>query len=166
MQKERSFVFIKPDGVQRGLVGEIITRFERAGLKIIAMKMVSPNDEHFKKHYEGIGTIITRRGEKVYTNILKYVQMGPIIGFVLEGIEASALVRKIIGATEPKSALPGTIRGDYAHSSFAYTDDQDKSVFNLVHGSENAAEAELEISLWFTPEEIYNYKIAHEHLVD
>ena len=110
---ERTLVVLKPDAVQRGIVGEVITRFEKVGLKIVGMKMLSPSREHFHHHYEEIGKMISRRGEEAFNVTLEFMQKGPVIAVVLEGVEAAELVRKMVGATEPKSALPGTIRGDY-----------------------------------------------------
>jgi len=107
---ERSLVVLKPDTVQRGIVGEIITRFERVGLKIVGMKMVMPDEDQYRAHYEDIGQMITRRGEQAFRYNLSYMMTGPVIAMCLEGVEAVPLVRKIVGPTEPKSAEMGTIR--------------------------------------------------------
>ena len=114
---QRSLVVCKPDAVQRGIVGEIMQRFERVGLKIVGIKMVMPDEDHYRAHYESIGKMITRRGEEAYRYNLHYMMTGPVIAIVLEGVEAVPLVRKIVGPTEPKSAEMGTIRGDYSHMS-------------------------------------------------
>jgi len=159
---EQTLVIFKPDSVQRGVVGEILTRFEKAGLKIVAMRMLRPNTDHFHKHYEDIGKMISRRGQKAFDITLDYVQDGPIIAMVLQGIEAIELVRKMTGPTEPKSALPGTIRGDYAHMSFLHADKEGVSVANLLHASGSKEDAKLEIPHWFSKEEIYNYSTVHE----
>ena len=119
---QRTLILFKPDAVQRGIVGEILTRFERVGLKIVGTKMIFPNKEHYHKHYEGIGKMVTRRGEKAFDMALEFMTQGPVIAMVFEGVEAVELVRKLVGGTEPKSALPGTIRGDYSHMSFGYAD--------------------------------------------
>jgi nucleoside-diphosphate kinase len=119
---EKTLVLFKPDTVQRGLVGEILTRFERVGLKIVGTKMIFPDKDHYYKHYEDIGQMVTRRGEKAFNVTLEMMQTGPVIAMVFEGVEAVGLVRKMVGGTEPKSALPGTIRGDYSHMSFEYAD--------------------------------------------
>src|SRR5574344_335134 len=119
---QRSLVGCKPDAVQRGIVGEILQRFERVGLKIVGMKMVMPDEDQYRAHYEDIGTMITRRGEQAFHYNVKYMMSGPVIAMVLEGVEAVPLVRKIVGPTEPKSAEMGTIRGDYSHMSFGYYD--------------------------------------------
>ena len=115
---QRSLVVLKPDTVQRGIIGEIIQRFERVGLKIVGMKMVMPEEKLYRAHYEDIGQMITRRGEQGFRYNVEYMMTGPVIAMVLEGVEAVPLVRKIVGPTEPKSAEMGTIRGDYSHMSF------------------------------------------------
>ena len=160
---ERCLIIIKPDGLQRGLVGEIISRFERIGLKIIAAKMLAPDRQHYTRHYEEIGTMITRRGQEVFDMTLDFMQQGPVLAFVLEGVEAVEVARKITGTTEPKSALPGTIRGDYAHMSYAHGDSQKVGIPNLIHCSGDPAEAELEIALWFQPNELFDYQNSHEN---
>ena len=115
---ERTLIIFKPDSVSRGIVGEILSRFERAGLKIVGAKMLQPGREQYYHHYEDISKMISRRGEEAFELTVKMMTEGPVIAFVLEGVEAVDLVRKMVGSTEPKSALPGTIRGDYAHMSF------------------------------------------------
>ncbi|MDO4870632.1 MAG: nucleoside-diphosphate kinase [Candidatus Saccharibacteria bacterium] len=154
---ERSLVLFKPDAVQRGVVGEILTRFERVGLKIVATKMIAPSRDHYYAHYENIGKMISRRGEHTFDLTLEMMTSGPVIAMVFEGVGAVAQIRKMIGATEPKSALPGTIRGDYSHMSFAYADSHDKATPNLIHASGDSEEAEQEIKHWFAPAEIYEY---------
>jgi nucleoside diphosphate kinase len=104
---ERSLIVFKPDSVQRGIIGEVITRFEKAGLKIVGAKMLQPSYDHYYHHYENIGKMVSRRGQKVFDVTLEMMNEGPVIAFVLEGVEAVALVRKMVGSTEPKSALPG-----------------------------------------------------------
>jgi nucleoside-diphosphate kinase len=159
---ERTLILFKPDAVQRGVIGEILTRFERVGLKIVGTKMIAPNRDQFYKHYEEIGQVITRRGEKVFNNVLDTMNEGPIIAMVLEGIEAVELVRKLVGSTEPKSSAPGTIRGDFSHMSYGYGDEQDKGIPNLIHASGDAADAEKEIPHWFSDDELYDYSVLNE----
>src|ERR1700741_3472563 len=130
---ERTLIVFKPDAVMRGIVGEILTRFERAGFKIVGAKMLEPGHDHYHEHYEGIGTLKTRKGEKIFDYQLKTMLEGPVIAMVLKGVDAVEAVRKMVGATEPKSALPGTIRGDYAHVSFGQADSAGKSVSNIIH---------------------------------
>jgi len=141
------------------LMGRVISRFEDAGLKVVGSKMVLINEEFGKKHYYDIAA---RRGEKVLQVLLKFMTTGPVMALCLEGVNAVENVRKLVGGTEPKSALPGTIRGDFAHVSFAYADGQNKAIENLIHASGNAEEAKQEIALWFKAEELHSYKTAHE----
>lgn len=159
---EQTLIILKPDAVQRGIVGEIITRFERAGLKIVAMKMVQPGYDHYYHHYEKIGKMISRRGQKAFDVTLAMMQEGPVIAIVLEGVEAVSLVRKMVGTTEPKSAAPGTIRGDYAHMSFGYADKAGVGIPNLIHASGDVEEAQKEIAHWFAEKELHSYVTVHE----
>lgn len=159
---QRSLVVCKPDAVQRGIVGEILQRFERVGLKIVGMKMVMPDEEQYEKHYEEIGQMITRHGEETFRYNVKYMMSGPVIAMVLEGVEAVPLVRKIVGPTEPKSAEMGTIRGDYSHMSFGYSNSKGIGVPNLVHASGSVSEAKREIALWFEEDELYDYSDLNE----
>lgn len=159
---ERTLVLLKPDAVKRGLMGRIVSRFEDAGLKVVGTKMVVIDQAFGKKHYEDIGQLIKRRGEKVFQVMMKFMATGPVMALCLEGVNAVEIVRKLVGGTEPKSALPGTIRGDFAHVSFAYADGQGKAIENLIHASGNVEEAKQEVALWFKPEELHSYKTAHE----
>lgn len=162
---ERTLVLFKPDTVQRGLVGEILSRFERVGLKIVGTKMIAPDKDHYYHHYESIGQMITRRGQQAFDVTLEMMVQGPVIAMVFEGVEAVALVRKLVGGTEPKSALPGTIRGDFSHMSFEYADGKKKGIPNLIHASGDPEEAEKEIGHWFSDGEIYSYERASEKFV-
>lgn len=159
---ERTFIILKPDAVQRGIVGEILNRFEKVGLKIVGAKMVRPSEEHFHYHYEGISKMISRRGQKAFDVTLAMMQEGPVIAMVLEGVEAVSLVRKMVGTTEPKSALPGTIRGDYAHLSFGHADKEGVGIPNLIHASGDEKEAAAEIKHWFSESELFEYETVHE----
>ncbi len=159
---ERTLIVFKPDAVQRGIVGEILSRFERVGLKIIGAKMLSPDYEHYFQHYEGIGTLKTRKGEKIFEDQLASMQEGPVIAMVLEGVEAVELVRKMVGSTEPKTAQPGTIRGDYAHMTYGKAASVDRGVTNVIHASAEPAEAEQEIAHWFSESELFDYETVHE----
>jgi nucleoside diphosphate kinase len=159
---ERTLIVFKPDAVQRGIVGEILQRFERVGLKIIGVKMVAPGREHYFAHYETIGKMVTRRGEEIFDMTLDMMMDGPVIAMVLEGVEAVAVVRKIVGPTEPKSADMGTIRGDYSHVSFGYANECRKGVPNLIHASGDPDEAEQEVAHWFKPEELMDYVTLNE----
>jgi nucleoside-diphosphate kinase len=161
---ERTLVVLKPDAVARGIVGELITRFERAGIKIVGIKMVSPDEGHYHHHYENIGQLISRRGEEVYRRNADFMMSGPVIAAVLEGVNAVAAVRKMVGETEPHKASPGTIRGDYAHMTIEHADQKGGGLPNLVHASADLAEAKAEIEHWFKAEELFDYKTAHQHL--
>jgi nucleoside-diphosphate kinase len=141
MVKEKTFVIIKPDGVQRGFIGEIIARFEKKGLKIVAMKLVSVSKELAEKHY-GI-----HKRKPFFKPTVKYIMSSPVIAMVLEGNNAIDLVRTMMGKTNPQDATPGTIRGDYGQFIGR----------NIIHGSDGPDTAAFEISLWFKPEEIANY---------
>ena len=159
---QRTLIIFEPDAGQRGIVGEILSRFERVGLKIVGAKMVNPDQDQYYAHYEGISKMISRRGQKAFDVTLKFMTSGPVIAMVLEGVEAVPLVRKMVGSTEPMAADMGTIRGDYAHISFGYADAHDEAVPNLIHASGNPEEAEAEVSYWFKPEEIQTYKTLAE----
>lgn len=153
---ERTLVLVKPDGVKRGLVGNIITRFENAGFKIVAMKMVWIDEKFSKSHYQ------EHVKKPFYPTLEVLITSGPVVAFVLEGVEAVEVVRKIIGSTEPKKALPGTIRGDFSHHSTAYANEKKKAVSNIIHASATLKEADAETRLWFTEDEIHSYKTAYE----
>ena len=153
---EQTLVLLKPDAVDRGLVGEITSRFERVGLKIAALKMVWPKKEHAAKHYTE--DLAKRRGQQVRDLMVEMLTTGPVVAIVLEGVEAVEIVRKIVGTTEPKAAAPGTIRGDYSHVSFKHADEKKIGVYNLVHASGNLEDAKAEIPVWFTKEELHEHK--------
>jgi nucleoside-diphosphate kinase len=151
MKKERTFVMIKPDGVQRGLVGEIIGRFEKKGLKIVAMKLVVVSRELAEKHY-GI-----HKGKPFFKPTVEYIMSSPVIAMILEGMNAIDLVRSMMGKTNPQDAALGTIRGDYGQFIGR----------NIVHGSDGPDTAEFEINLWFKPDEIASYsKIDEKWMIE
>ena len=148
---QKSLVIIKPDGVQRNLAGTIITRFENAGLSIHAMKFQQVSPEQSKKHY-------AEHVEKdFYQNVEEYITSAPVIVFVLGGMGAISTIRKIVGATEPASAAPGTIRGDFSHQPYPPKGDVVTPVRNLIHASATPEEAEAEIKLWFNENEVIDY---------
>lgn len=181
---EQTFIILKPDTVQRALTGEIITRFERAGLKIIAMKMMVPEMELLKRHYpdslipivgnktktdwDAYGVKYSETVEEIGSQIVeatrKFMQTAPVIAMVLEGGHAVEVVRKMVGSTGPKDSAPGTIRGDYAHLSLGQASLKKKGAANLIHASGTVAEAKDEIAMWFDKTEIHSYKTVHEHL--
>lgn len=144
-----TFVMVKPDGVQRGLVGEIISRFEKKGIKIAALKLMQITPELAEKHYG------EHKDKPFFKDLVSFITSGPVAAMVLEGENVVAMVRTMMGATNPKDSAPGTIRGDFAMSI-------DK---NVIHGSDSAESAEREINLFFKKEEIINYKKAAEEWV-
>lgn len=148
---EKTFVMFKPDAVQRAVTGEIISRFEKAGFKIVAAKMVWVDEAFSKKHYQ------EHIGKPFYQELELLLTEGPVLALVLEGKGAIAAVRKMVGATKPEEALPGTIRGDFAH---ALGDGR-----NLIHASANSEDAQKEIPLWFKEDEIHSYSRADERHV-
>lgn len=162
---ERTLVLLKPDAIQRGLIGRIIQRFEDVGLKVVATKMVWPDKELADKHY---GDLAERRGQAVKDKMVSMLtELGPVMALVIEGIEAIEEVRMLVGATEPKSALPGTIRGDFAHVSYKYADAKGIGVKNLIHASSSHDDATREVALWFNENEIYSYKSVHDaHILE
>lgn len=181
---ERTFVILKPDAVQRAITGEIITRFERVGLKIVAMKMIIPEMELLRKHYpdalipiigsktktdwDAAGLEYSESVEEIGETILeatrKFMRDAPVVAMVLEGGNAVEVVRKMVGSTGPKDSAPGTIRGDYAHLSLGRASLQKKGAANLVHASGTKEEAEQEIELWFGGEDIFDYRTVHDAL--
>ncbi len=164
---ETTFCLIKPDGVRRGLVGEVLTRFERLGLKLTAMKLLVPSRELAGQHYT-YEDIAVRHGEPVRNGLIDFITSGPVVAFAVEGVSVIENVRKLCGATEPLKAAPGTIRGDYAHHTFAHTKPLGLAVRNLIHASADANDAERELALWFTPADYAVYRRAdqNEHFLD
>lgn len=182
---EKTLVLIKPDGVARAKVGDIVSRFENVGLKICALKMVHPKKEDVDKHYalteEWMQTVYSKAkakyeadgkdfpytdhkayGGEIKRSLVDFLRSAPIIAMVLEGETAIPLVRKLVGATEPASSAPGTIRGDLSHDTYALSNAQSRPLRNLIHASGNAEEAANEIKIWFTDTELY----AYEHVND
>jgi len=187
-QKEKTFALIKPDGVQRSLVGEIIKRYERIGLKLIALKFVVPSKEMARNHYliednwlKGTGTntinSYKKRGLKppfedpvecgkwILDKNVKFLSSGPVVAMIWQGNEAVGIVRKITGGTEPLASDIGTIRGDFTVDSYPLADIDDRAVRNLVHASGSPDEAEKEIKIWFKDEEIIKYRLVQEQIL-
>ena len=156
---ERTLVLLKPDAVARGVVGQVLTRFENALLKIVATKMVWMDAELTRRHYFDLED---RFGPSVYNAMASFMHTGPVIALVLEGVDAIGTVRKLVGATYPDQAAPGTIRGDFAHMSKAYANSHQVAVANLVHASGNAEEAARELDVWFAKDDIHDYQSAAE----
>jgi nucleoside-diphosphate kinase len=155
--RERTLVILKPDAVARGLAGRVLQRFEDASLKIVGMKMRTMDAEFTRKHYFDLEE---RLGPAIYNATASFMQRGPVIAFVLEGEDAVATVRKLVGTTYPNEAQPGSIRGDFAHQSKAIATSTGKPVANLVHASGNRDEAKYEVDLWFDESELYQYRTA------
>lgn len=153
---ERTLILLKPDAVDRGVTGEILSRFERVGFKIAGLKLLHPTLEMASKHYTE--DLAIRRGQHVRDMMIKSITSSPIVAICLEGVESVELVRKMVGSTEPKSAAPGTIRGDYAHVSFKHADEKEIGIMNLIHASATVEEANQEIAVWFKPEELFDHK--------
>jgi|SRR3989338_5922828 len=157
---EKTLVLIKPDGMQRCLTGRIISRFEDSGFKIIGMKMQWVEKEFAKKHYTE--DIEKKRDKVVREKLIDFITAGPILAICLEGVNAIENIRKIVGDTEPRKALPGTIRGDFAHVTYEYSDSRNLAVKNLIHASSSNEDADNEIKLWFSSDELYDYKNVHD----
>ncbi len=180
---------IKPDGVQRSLIGEIITRFERVGLKLIAMKFVVPTEEQCWTHYhkedewflkKGTNIVENRKklglpiekeaieyGKDIIRAVLSFMTAGPVVAMVWEGNQAVPVVKKLVGGTEPTTSDVGTIRGDYTLDSYFLCDtDGSRGMRNLIHCTDgDQAEANREIGIWFTPEELINYRLVQEEIL-
>ena len=157
--RERTLVVLKPDAVARGLAGRIIQRFEDASLKIIGMKMREVDADFTRRHYFDLEE---RLGPVVYNATAAFMQRGPVIALVVEGEDAVATVRKIVGSTYPNESQPGSIRGDFAHQSRAAAVATGRAVANLVHASGNREEADYEVDLWFNKTELFDYRTAAE----
>lgn len=187
--KEKTLVIVKPDGVRRGIVGEVISRFEKVGLKLVGLKLVKVDREQINRHYpdseEWLGTLGEKSladyeklnldpekelgtkdpieiGKMVKEWLIEYLSSGPVVAMVLEGNQAVENVRMIAGNTLPSFAQPGTIRGDFSVDSASLANTKKRAVKNVIHASGNQEEAEHEINLWFASEEIYTYKRAEE----
>ena len=187
-KKERTFVAVKPDGIQRSLAGEIISRLEKVGLKLVAMKMVVADEAHIEKFYTLDPNWRRVTGEKtiegykskgltppiddplkvtaiILENLKKYMASGPVIAMVWEGAHSVKIVRKLVGSTEPLTSDVGTIRGDYVLDSYSMSDVDNRSVRNLVHASGSVGEAENEIKHWFKDNELINYRLVQEEIL-
>lgn len=187
MKKERTFVAIKPDGIQRSLIGEIIQRFERTGLKFVAFKFVIPTEDLCWKHYNKDDAWFESKGAKIIENrqaagqpieksafeygkdiinqLVKFMTSGPVLAMIIEGNQAVGIVKKVVGGTEPLTSDVGTIRGDLTLDSYQLAGFDERAVRNLIHCSDQVSEAEREINLWFKPEEIINYRLVQEQIL-
>ncbi len=192
MQKQRALLIIKPDGVQRGLIGKIIKRFEQVGLTIVGLKFIWATDKQIIAHYPETEAWFKKVGERTLTNYAKkgldakkvfgtddavsigktvkkwlidYLQESPLFFVVVEGYEAIEIVRKLSGNTIPLLAFPGTIRGDFSHDTIDLANEQSRPLRNVIHASDTVEDAEKELNLWFKSEELFDYKRVDEEFM-
>ncbi len=186
-KKERTFVMIKPDGVQRGLVGEIVRRFERTGLKLVCMKLTMLDEKKLWEHYgkddewfnkKGANIVTERQaaglsvekeaveyGKDIIRVLVKFMTSGPVVMMVIEGNQSVAVVKKLVGGTEPSTSDVGTIRGDLTVDSYGIATIDERAVRNLIHCSDQPSEAEREIALWLNKEDLLNYRLVGEQIL-
>ncbi len=186
-KKERTFVMVKPDGVQRSLIGEIVNRFERSGLKIVALKLTMLDEERIWKHYDKDDAWFESKGQNIIKDLkeagrsiekdaaeygkdiiralVKFMTAGPVVQIVIEGNQAVAVVKKLVGGTEPATSDVGTIRGDYTVDSYSISAVDDRAVRNLIHCSDEYEEAQREIDLWMNKEDLIDYSIVQEAIL-
>ncbi len=184
---ERTFVIVKPDGVQRSLIGEIIKRFERTGLKLVGLKLMMLDSDRIWKHYNKDDAWFIKKGTKIAEDraaaglsaekepieygkdiiraLEKFMTSGPVVAMVWEGNSAVAVVTKITGTTEPATSDVGTIRGDFTIDSYNIAAIDDRAVRNLIHCSDTPENAETEINLWFKPEELLSYRLVDDAIL-
>lgn len=188
VKKERTLVIVKPDGVQRSLIGEIIRRYERTGFKLVGMKMLVPEAAHVEKHYlldpnwkKNVGMKAIEGYKKkgmtppsedpieiangVVERLKKYFTSGPVVAMVWEGAHVVDIIRKITGGTEPRSSDVGTIRGDFVLDSYFMADTDDRAIRNLIHASGSNEEAQMEVKHWFSDNELVNYRLIAEAIL-
>jgi len=184
---QRTLVLLKPDAMLRGIAGEIILRFERSGLKIVAAKMVTADEKLAGNHYEEdmnwilnvgqkslksykergleINETAEEIGRRIRNSLIKYLTIGPVLALVLESHDAIKHVRKLIGQTSPSDSAPGTIRGDYSFDTHQLGDNLNRPIQNLIHASDSVEAAEKEIKLWFHKDELHSWKRVDEALL-
>ncbi len=186
-QEEQTLIILKPDAIQRTLVGEIIKRIERTGLKLVAFKLVMAEKDALVRHYNKDEAWFATKGQNIVKDrtthnlpvekeaieygrdiinaIVKFMTVGPVLIAVVQGNQSVAVVKKIVGTTEPATSDVGTIRGDFTIDSYAHSSVQDRAVRNLIHCSESPEEAQREIAVWFKPEEILKYRLVGEQIL-
>ncbi len=186
-KREKTLVILKPDAIQRGLIGELIRRFENTGLKMVALKMLKATEEQCWSHYNKDDKWFLTKGELLIKNrkdknmpiekeaieygkdiiggLVKFMTASPLIAMVFTGNQAIGIVKKLVGGTEPLTSDVGTIRGDFTLDSYELSNYDQRAVRNLIHCSDQISEAEREIDLWFKPEEIFGYKLVAEHIL-
>ena len=192
MDKQQALVFIKPDAVQRGLMGKVVKRFERLGLKVVAFKFIWAKEQQVIDHYPSYEAWFKKVGERTLNNyqkkgldaktllgtddaiaigklvkswLIKYICQGPILCLIVEGYDVITIVRKLSGDTNPVNALPGTIRGDFTIDSIELANKFNRPIRNIIHASDNLEDAKKEIATWFTSDEIFSYTRADEKMI-
>lgn len=183
MINEKTLVILKPDAVARGIIGDIISRIERVGLKIVAMKMLSASKEQLEEHYKKDDEWLIKKGKTIIKNkgypedydpkkagkeivdgLISDMMLYPVIAMVVEGHNAVKVIKKLVGPTNIEEAQPGTIRGDYSHDTYPLANISDRPIITIVHCTDDPAESEREISIWFEPEEMHEYDRAETRL--
>lgn len=187
---ERTFVILKPDAIQRSLIGDITARLERTGLKLVAAKMLHPDEKRLTEHYgkddtwylekgtkrvrlikEAGGTVDESRppieyGKDIIRGVIRYMRASPVVAMVWEGNQAVAVVKKLVGSTDPTASDVGTIRGDYQYDSYSLSDAEQRGIRNLIHCSDQPSEAAREIAIWFSPDELHEYRHINEAILE
>jgi nucleoside-diphosphate kinase len=190
MKKEQTFVILKPDTIQRSLIGEITNRIERTGLKLVAIKMIKPDEKRLTDHYGKDDTWYLEKGTKrikflqdagkpvdparapiefgkdIIRGVIRYMQSSPVVAMVWEGNQAVGVVKKLVGTTDPTSSDVGTIRGDYQLDSYSLSDVEQRGIRNLLHCTDKPEEAQREINIWFTAEELNDYRHINEAVLE
>ena len=190
MKKEQTFVILKPDTIQRSLIGEITNRLERTGLKLVGVKMIKPDEKRLTDHYGKDDTWYTEKGTKrikflqdagkpvdpqraaieygkdIIRGVIRYMQSSPVVAMVWEGNQAVTVVKKLVGTTDPTTSDVGTIRGDYQLDSYSLSDVEQRGIRNLLHCTDKPEEAQREINIWFTPEELQDYRHINEAILE
>jgi len=186
-KKERTFVILKPDTIQRSLIGEVIKRIERVGLKLVAVKFLLPTEEQCWEHYKKNDEWYLKKGQRVIDDrkelnlpvdkdameygkdiirtIVDYITSGPVLAMVVEGLGAIAITAKLVGSTEPKTSDVGTIRGDFTVDTYSLSALDNRAVRNLVHCSDSPEEAAREMAIWFKENEIIDYRLVQEQIL-
>lgn len=188
-RKEQTFVLLKPDSLQRSLIGEIVNRIERTGLKLVAMKMVMPEEKTLLDHYgkddtwyetKGVKRIAFLKeagkpidegrpaiefGKDIIRGVVRYMQASPLVAMIWEGNQAVSIVKKIVGSTDPTASPVGTIRGDFQLDSYSLSDSEERGIRNLIHCTDQVSEAQREINIWFAKQEIHDYSHVTEPIL-
>lgn len=186
-KKEQTFVILKPDAIQRSMIGELISRIEKTGLKLVALKMINATEDQCWKHYNKDDKWFLEKGQKIVDNMTKaglpiekeaieygrdiiealvnFMTCSPIIPMVFEGNQAVGIVKKIVGGTEPLTSDVGTIRGDLTLDSYELANFDGRAIRNLIHCSDEVTEAQREIAIWFNQDEIKKYRLVSEQIL-